>query len=93
MTGFDPDCPPAAQPQRRNPSAPRKRPSAQTAQRQTPIHGLAPSAADAAAPAIVDLDEGQAAFRFDPARVRDGVIYAELLAKPKALRQRPYRSA
>ena len=30
----------------------------------------------------------QAPFRFDPAEVRNGLIYAEILGKPKALRHR-----
>ena len=39
------------------------------------------------APAVVDLEQKQEAFRFDMARVRDGIVYAEILSPPKALRR------
>lgn len=41
-----------------------------------PVRSAASLRAAAAAP-----------FQFDPARVRDGLIYAEILGKPKALRR------
>lgn len=43
---------------------------------------------DEAPPQVIDLAaSSENTFQFDPARVREGLIYAEILGKPKALRR------
>lgn len=79
MTGFE-TCPPNAE----KPLAERladfkaaKRAVARTVQ--------APPASDA--PTVQQFDEPAYPFSWDPAAVRNGLIYAEILGKPKALRR------
>ena len=82
MTGIAPECPPvlpraAAQPPLSDRLAAFKAQKRATA-RPVPAEE---------APAVVDLEQKQEAFRFDMARVRDGIVYAEILSPPKALRR------
>lgn len=91
MTGFAP-CPPARA------SAPRSGNRGQNSSlggRSNPAPiaaqpGRAAASASqpaAAAPKVVSLEtSAQPAFVFDPLQVRNGLIYAEILGKPKALR-------
>ena len=86
MTGIEADCPPisaSANPSEIPPLADRL--SAYKAEKRRAEQAKAPVSK---APEVVDLAETKhASFSFDPARVREGLIYAEILGKPKALRR------
>lgn len=83
MSGVSDVCPPDKAPFEKAPLGDRlaayKAQKRQTA--QTAVLSAAPQAIDLAAASP------EMAFRFDPNRVREGLIYAEILGKPKALRR------
>ena len=82
MTGIAPECPPVL-PQAAAQSPLSDRLAAFKAQKRAAAR---PVPAEET-PAVVDLEQKQEAFRFDMARVRDGIVYAEILSPPKALRR------
>ena len=86
MTGINDVCPPAAPMQSRVEEIPlADRLAAYKAKKQRTQPAALPKEAP---PQVVDLAAaGAEPFRFDPARVREGLIYAEILGKPKALRR------
>lgn len=86
MTGFTEVCPPASAsaPFEKAPLSDRL--AAYKAEKRRAERAAAPEKTNA--PQVIDLAAASGdAFRFDPARVRDGLIYAEILGKPKALRR------
>ena len=82
MTGFE-ACPPGAD----RPLAERLAAfkAAKAAAKDAPRPAAPVGRETAPRPAVLPA---QAPFRFDPAEVRNGLIYAEILGKPKALRHR-----
>lgn len=86
MTGTTEVCPPAASaaPFEKTPLADRL--AAYKAEKRRAERPAVTAKQDA--PQVIDLAAStENAFRFDPARVREGLIYAEILGKPKALRR------
>jgi len=86
MSGFSDDCPPVKAPFETAPLSDRL--AAYKAQKREAARHTVTETADTA-PQVIDLAaaSGNASFRFDPNRVREGLIYAEILGKPKALRR------
>jgi len=86
MTGIEADCPPvssSAAPFETRPLSDRL--SAYKAEKRRTEQAKAPVSK---VPEVIDLAETKhASFSFDPARAREGLIYAEILGKPKALRR------
>ena len=82
MTGFE-ACPPGAD----RPLAERLAAfkAAKAAAKDAPRPAAPVGRETAPRPAVLPA---QAPFRFDPAEARNGLIYAEILGKPKALRHR-----
>lgn len=82
MTGFE-ACPPGAD----RPLAERLAAfkAAKAAAKGAPRPAAPAGGGTAPQPAVLPA---QAPFRFDPAEARNGLIYAEILGKPKALRHR-----
>lgn len=87
MTGFNDRCPPVVPIPEQRPIA--ERLAAYKAEKRASERAAAYTAfAAEPAPMAVDLDApAQSVFQFDPARAREGLLYAEILGKPKALRR------
>lgn len=86
LTGSKDTCPPVSTPLfEKAPLADRL--AAYKAEKRRTEHPAAAYASEQA-PQVIDLAAVSAEpFRFDPTRVREGLIYAEILGKPKALRR------
>lgn len=86
MTGFAPCPPTAAATQTKDSPARQARPGRAPAMQSGRAAAPAPQAANAAPRVLMLEPSAQPAFAFDLQQVRNGLIYAEILGKPKALR-------